>query len=439
MRAVSLSLFLLNEVSGHGGLITPPSRNAVDRFLPGFAGGRSLTDSCNCGNSKTGCFEGVRASGGGQPCMWFSQGCSIGCGSCTGIGSHSAVSLCNGTAQPTLPTYAWTMNRGVAPGSASDSYRFNPWRSPGTAPVEDACGRAGGTDPAHEGPGEAKFATTIFATMGDLGSRVLAPAPSGTVWAAGASVEVSWGIRFNHGGGYAYRLCPAGEKLTEACFRRTHLEFDRGAQQLQWNNGTRLPINGTFVDEGTRPAGSTWAMNPIPRIDFDSKSSGQPASFEGCAFNGTAGVNGTVVGAACRMFDPPCADGGWYSQPGAVGAVDVEGECSGDWTGGRIVDTVKIPAGLPAGDYVLGESLAHSLTRSLTRCCFCCCCCCCCCCCSSNRRPPARAAVHARRFANTRSPFPRTCLHACCFAHCCPQAGAGTARRAHKCGATVPT
>ncbi len=35
-------------------------------------------------------------------------------------------------------------------------------------------------------------------------------------------------------------------------------------------------------------------------------------------------------------------------------SVDVEGACSGDWTGGQIVDRVKIPADLPAGDYVLG-------------------------------------------------------------------------------------
>ena len=35
-------------------------------------------------------------------------------------------------------------------------------------------------------------------------------------------------------------------------------------------------------------------------------------------------------------------------------SVDVEGECSGDWTGGVIVDRVKIPVDLPAGDYVLG-------------------------------------------------------------------------------------
>lgn len=71
--------------------------------------------------------------------QWFSQGCTIGCPTCTGIGSHTDQSLCpNPTTTATLPTHAWTMNRGATPGSANDSYRFNPWRAPGTAPVNDA-------------------------------------------------------------------------------------------------------------------------------------------------------------------------------------------------------------------------------------------------------------------------------------------------------------
>ena len=34
--------------------------------------------------------------------------------------------------------------------------------------------------------------------------------------------------------------------------------------------------------------------------------------------------------------------------------MDVEGACSGDWTGGVISDHVQLPAALPPGDYVLG-------------------------------------------------------------------------------------
>ena len=37
-----------------------------------------------------------------------------------------------------------------------------------------------------------------------------------------------------------YRLCPADQPLTEACFSKTPLQFNTGKQQLQWNNGTRL-------------------------------------------------------------------------------------------------------------------------------------------------------------------------------------------------------
>ena len=46
----------------------------------------------------------------------------------------------------------------------------------------------------------------------------------------------------------------------------------------------------------------TWQMNPIPRIDFDSTSSGQPAGFTGCSHQ---------TGAACRQFEPPCHEGNW--------------------------------------------------------------------------------------------------------------------------------
>ena len=82
---------------------------------------------------------------------------------------------------------------------------------------------------------------------------------------------MAWGIRYNHGGGYQYRLCPAGEALTEECFQRHPLDFDRSKQTLIWLNGTRYPLGdkAVYVDEGTLPAGSTWARNPVPRINDD--------------------------------------------------------------------------------------------------------------------------------------------------------------------------
>lgn len=248
------------------------------------------------------------------------------------------------------------MNLWAVEGSANDTYRYNPWRAPGWAPVFDACGMAGGTARKNAGPGDAVFADNQFAKMGDLGSEVLLPAPSGTVWTAGSGVEVAWGIRYNHGGGYSYRLCSAHKNLTEECFSQTPLDFDRTKQALQWKNGTRYNINGTFVDVGTYPQGSTWARNPIPRIDFDDHSSGQPAGFKGqCNYDPKNSTGGGVHGAGCRQFDPPCPwDNGWYAQPPAKTSVDVMGECSGDWTGGQILDTIIIPKTLAPGDYVLG-------------------------------------------------------------------------------------
>lgn len=61
----------------------------------------------------------------------------------------------------------------------------------------DACGLAGGTDVAHQGPGEAVFTPNGVAKQGDKGSEVLPKGPPQEIWKAGTAVEVSWGIRFN--------------------------------------------------------------------------------------------------------------------------------------------------------------------------------------------------------------------------------------------------
>ena len=72
--------------------------------------------------------------------------------------------------------------------------------------------------------------------------------------------QVSWNIRFNHGGGYSYRLCPASEPITEACFQSNPLEFVLDKQQLLFPNGSRLAVpNPVFVNTGTSPPGSIWS------------------------------------------------------------------------------------------------------------------------------------------------------------------------------------
>ena len=49
---------------------------------------------------------------------------------------------CNSTQEPTLPRHAWTLNMDAVDGATDDSYRYNPWRAPGFAPVVDPCGQA---------------------------------------------------------------------------------------------------------------------------------------------------------------------------------------------------------------------------------------------------------------------------------------------------------
>ena len=247
----------------------------------------------------------------------------------------------------------------------------------------------------HEGPGVAVFTDIGYANQGDMGSKVLKKGPSQETWKAGSSVEVAWGIRYNRehcclflnseahaftsfsefarkrahpltvlfvaaradGGGYQYRLCPANEPLTEKCFQKMPLDFDRTKQQLLWNNGTRLSIPGVFLDKGTNPIGSTWARNPIPRIDWGSGDT-QPA------FGGSCISPRGHRTANCVNFKPPCEEGlwdngkdgmlPWRKIDATAPADDVQGYCSGDWTGGQIVDEVVIPANLPKGEYVVG-------------------------------------------------------------------------------------
>lgn len=46
-----------------------------------------------------------------------------------------------------------------------------------------------------------------------------------TTWRRGGVEKVGWGILANHGGGYSYRLCRAGQQLTEECFQKTPLRW----------------------------------------------------------------------------------------------------------------------------------------------------------------------------------------------------------------------
>lgn len=293
-----------------------------------------------------------------------------------------------------LPKEYWTLNIHAVEGAANDSYRFNPWRAPGTAPVVDPCGQAGGKYRQTPMGGASNFGTvTVNGTrgqqtlqMGDLGSIVLPPTDPSRVpsWTVGSTAQVAWGMRFNHGGGYQYRLCPL-EKMpcTEADFQKLPLDFVRDAQAIMWNNGSLYPIAGKFVDDSVCPVvpkGSTWARNPIPRIHTDNIG----MAFVGKCLDQRPNPDGPPgvckqEGAGwcpakedCTQFAPPCPfDDGWYRgnathMPTGTFLPDSnqhEGWCSGDWTLGMVADRVVVPESLPPGQYVLSWRMDCEASR----------------------------------------------------------------------------
>ena len=209
----------------HSSLVIPTPRNAIDGSLPAFKGGGNPPGgiSCSCADGKSCPLGSARAAAGvGQPCLWWSQGCSIGCDFCltdprhpenngsiptapiTGNPPHAdkagfRKSYCDDPKTgAVLPKRFWTMNLHAVEGAEDDSYRFNPWRAPGSAPVVDPCGQAGGKYRATPMGGASNFVTVnvsgLRLQMGDLGSRVLPPTEPARVtqWEAGSTPRVAW-------------------------------------------------------------------------------------------------------------------------------------------------------------------------------------------------------------------------------------------------------
>merc|ERR1719486_1011936 len=210
---------------------------------------------------------------------------------------------------------------------AKDPSRYNPWLSPGTAPIADPCGTLGGWDyPSARdyvaGPG-AGFAAYMNGTGGPTNVQMppaAMPLPAGSrgtaallydvdmrmqkaqgvaydaavgsdsnsnqKWVAGGAQEVSYTIVANHGGGVQWRLCPLsklrkeGGRLTDECFARTPLDFVGDTAWLEYTGSNSNATNATDnasntnsarvrVPEATSgakvsPAGSTWTKIGLP-------------------------------------------------------------------------------------------------------------------------------------------------------------------------------
>lgn len=139
---------------------------------------------------------------------------------------------------------------------------------------------------------------------------------------------------------------------------------------LLHQNGSLYPIKGMFVDDSecaVVPAGSTWARNPVPRINTDNIGL---AFIGGCTDGPPRRELWSAAKDDCQQFPTPCpdidkdwfncTDGSDVTQGGcdAVGGNnDHWGMCSGDWTLGMISDHVVVPKSLEAGRYVVSWRL----------------------------------------------------------------------------------
>ena len=160
----------------------------------------------------------------GDACYWYQVGCFNGCAECTGTGKYLYPQQTDFPAGCQLkePTNNKPEHRTWDPHGLSehgDFTKYNPWRSPGHAPVRDPCGASSGYKPNAQKGAEVPKGYAAWSK----GSEVL-PVGNATVWKAGGLAEVAWSIAAQHGGGYSYRLCPKGQALTEECFQLNPLE-----------------------------------------------------------------------------------------------------------------------------------------------------------------------------------------------------------------------
>ena len=173
----------------------------------------------------------------------------------------------------------------------------------------------------------------------------------------------------------SYRLCPAGEELSEACFQSHPLEFVQEKHALVFQNGSRLPIKGVFTNVGTSPAGSVWARLPIPtgwaewmppdtrglgpRCSCDESGDGTPGDFscgckkgeeeDGCLAPGNCSAGACepcpgTPGSDCSRCDNR-VNVTSFAPPAPA---EVMAELP------AVLDVVKVPKDLPPGRFVLG-------------------------------------------------------------------------------------
>ena len=149
-----------------------------------------------------------------------------------------------------------------------------------------------------------------------------------------------------------YRLCPRTVDgyevaLNEDCFQKTPLEFV-GNSSLRWGGegGRRVYFNSTERGwEARGVEGAIWRKNPLPRGPWGWQTYGP--SFEPVCEEPATCANGHPMNPG-GISPCKCSGSGVCALPGHN-----ESNCA-DLPQMEVVDTVRIPENLPAGEYVLG-------------------------------------------------------------------------------------
>jgi len=347
MRAVVAFSLVVAEVSGHGAIVSPRSRNSID-YLVGVNVPEHWPADRGCVN-----ITGGKCNNGQAP-FWYSQGCFIGCDTCDHLSGRQQTDLCGSGAKRTIDEKFRTCNLDAVPGSPQDIYRHNPWSAPGTAPVANPCGLAGGTPWAEEVSEAGDYTATKYAHHGMRGTELPSLNETEVKWTTGGQAEVTHHTMNNHGGGYHFRLCPAEEELSEDCFQRHPLDFVQDQQGIVFENSTVLPISGKFVNKGTFPVGSMWSAHPIPATWFGPRCLPGPNDTADTPNACEPWEKGLVEGECKPCPETPGSDcSRCDNTPGPSFPPPCEG-CQGSNHHIAIRDVVQIPADLKPGKYILG-------------------------------------------------------------------------------------
>lgn len=317
---------LVGGAAGHSQMYEPPARSTQGLLMgnPNCAGGS---------------------------CLWFNNGAFIGCPKANGKDVVTNDTCPDGPSEPLWPMEderLGTVFNNLNPSNPplGDWTAHHPWRRPGSAPVENACGINGGFY--FPGPCGTGGLPVFGYKQGHKGTEVPRLLKK-TTWVAGSTVEVAWGITANHGGGYQYRICRVKDEsdnitseATEECFQRTPLDFVGDKQWIQYGDGmdpsNRTEISAIRVTDGVLPAGSTWTKNPVPACNDIPRLGGHNHKCSG------------------PMFTPP-APGVWGFGAGSCATGVPSERCTLEEERKRemhfgIVDKVRIPD-VPPGDYVV--------------------------------------------------------------------------------------